>query len=213
MLKQGAAAPICGTIRPDFLRPTQMTASDPRPEASAFDETSSPATDPTASGPSAPDGDPLRKALAEAAELKDAWLRARAETENVRRQGQADVARAHKYAIEKFAEDLLAVRDALEQTVSADALVSPETLKSGAELTLKALDAAFARAQVREIDPAGQKFDPHQHQAMQVVDSDLPPNTVVTVFQKGYLVNDRVLRPALVTVSKSPECGGDAPAG
>ena len=191
-----------------------MTAPDPHSDAS-FDETpadSERENTNAASGAATPD-DPLLKARAEAEAMKDSWLRARAEIENVRRQGQADVAKAHKYAVEKFAEDLLAVRDALEQTVSADALVSPETLKSGAELTLKALDAAFARAQVREIDPAGQKFDPHQHQAMQVVDSDLPPNTVVTVFQKGYLVNDRVLRPALVTVSKSPESGGDAPAG
>lgn len=159
-----------------------------------------------------PTEDQLEKARAEIAELKDAWLRSRAETENVRRQGQADVARAHKYAIEKFADDLLAVKDALEQTVSADASVSPEALKAGADLTLKALNAAFARAQITEIDPAGQKFDPHQHQAMQAVESDLPPNTVVDVFQKGYLINDRVLRPALVTVSK-PAPGGDGAPG
>ena len=150
------------------------------------------------------DGGALERALAEAAEMKDAWLRARAEIENVRKQGQADVARAHKYAIEKFAEDLLAVKDALEQTLATDESVSPETLKSGAELTLKALDAAFARAQIRQVDPVGQKFDPHQQQAMQAVESDLPPNTVVTVFQKGYLINDRVLRPALVSVAKAP---------
>ncbi len=153
-------------------------------------------------------GGALERALAEAAEMKDAWLRARAEIENVRKQGQADVARAHKYAIEKFAEDLLAVKDALEQTLATDESVSRDTLKSGAELTLKALDAAFARAQIRQIDPAGQKFDPHQQQAMQAVESDLPPNTVVTVFQKGYLINDRVLRPALVSVSKAPQGRG-----
>jgi molecular chaperone GrpE len=190
-----------------------MTASDTRPDTSAFDETLPPTPEPGAPGQSAPEDDPLHKALAEAAEMKDAWLRARAETENVRRQGQADVARAHKYAIEKFAEDLLAVKDALEQTAAADASVSVETLKAGVDLTLKSLDAAFARAQIREIDAAGQKFDPHQHQAMLVVDSDLPPNTVVTVFQKGYLINDRVLRPALVTVSKAPESRGDGSAG
>jgi molecular chaperone GrpE len=154
------------------------------------------------------EGGALERALAEAAEMKDAWLRARAEVENVRKQGQADVARAHKYAIEKFAEDLLAVKDALEQTLATDESVSRETLKSGVELTLKALDAAFARAQIRQIDPAGQKFDPHQQQAMQAVESDLPPNTVVTVFQKGYLIHDRVLRPALVSVAKAPEGRG-----
>jgi molecular chaperone GrpE len=150
-------------------------------------------------------GDALAKAQAEAAELRDAWLRARAEVENVRRQGQADVARAHKYAIDKFAEDLLAVKDALEQTLATDASVSVDTLKSGAALTLKSLESAFSRAAIKEIDPAGQRFDPHLHQAMQAVASDLPPNTVVTVFQKGYLLNDRVLRPALVAVSKAPE--------
>ena len=185
-----------------------MTASDPRPDASSVEEPLPPTSERSESGQPEPVDDPLHRALSEAAEMKDAWLRARAETENVRRQGQADVARAHKYAIEKFAEDLLAVKDALEQTVAADASVSAETLKSGAELTLKSLNAAFGRAQIREIDPAGQKFDPHQHQAMQVVDSDLPPNMVVTVFQKGYLINDRVLRPALVTVSKSRPSDG-----
>lgn len=186
--------------------------TDPRNDAPPFDDTFPPGTDTPATDPPA-DG-PLQKARAEVAELKDAWLRARAETENVRRQGQADVARAHKYAIEKFAEDLLAVKDALEQTVAADASVSPEALKAGAALTLKSLDAAFSRAQITAIDPVGEKFDPHRHQAMQVVESDLPPNTVVTVFQKGYLINDRVLRPALVTVSKAPEAPrGTGPAG
>jgi molecular chaperone GrpE len=97
------------------------------------------------------------------------------------------------------------VKDALEQTLATDQSVSAETLKAGSELTLKALNAAFGRAAIREINPAGEKFDPHLHQAMQAVDSDLPPNTVVTVFQKGYLLNDRVLRPALVTVSKAPQ--------
>ena len=151
--------------------------------------------------------DPLRKAVAEAAEMKDAWMRARAETDNVRRQAQADVAKAHKYAIEKFAGDLLAVKDALEQTLVAEASVSAETLRAGAELTLKSLAAAFSRAGISEIDPVGQKFDPHSQQAMQAVESDQAPNTVVTVFQKGYLINDRVLRPALVTVAKAREAG------
>jgi molecular chaperone GrpE len=180
-----------------------MTAQEPRSESAAFDDNPDNAPD-GAPEDAAPDGNPLQKALADAAEMKDAWLRARADVENVRRQGQADVARAHKYAIEKFAEDLLPVKDALEQTLVTDASVAADTLKAGADLTLKALNAAFGRAAIREIDPTGQKFDPHVHQAMQVVDSDLPPNTVVTVFQKGYLLNDRVLRPALVTVSKSP---------
>ena len=143
----------------------------------------------------------LIKAEAEVAELKDAFLRAKAETENVRKQAEANIAKAHKYAVERFALDLLPVKDALEQTLSAGE-VSLDTLKSGSELTLKALRSAFDRAQVVEISPAGEKYDPHRHQAMQMVDADQAPNSVVTVFQKGYLINDRVLRPALVTVAK-----------
>lgn len=146
----------------------------------------------------------LKKAEDEALELKDAWLRARADIENIRKQSVTDVAKAYKYAIEKFAEDLLPVKDSLESTLAADN-ASPEALRAGVVLTLKQLGAAFDRAQVKEIAPAGQKFDPHFHQAMAVVDSDQPANTVVTVFQKGYLLNDRVMRPALVAVAKAPE--------
>ncbi|MBU6485087.1 MAG: nucleotide exchange factor GrpE [Betaproteobacteria bacterium] len=186
-----------------------MTASDPYSQDAPSDLQSPPpatAGDLQAAADHDPE-DPLRKALAEAAEMKDAWMRARAETDNVRRQAQADVAKAYKYAIEKFAGDLLAVKDALEQTLVAKASVSAETLRAGAELTLKSLAAAFARAGISEIDPVGQKFDPHSHQAMQAVESDQAPNTVVTVFQKGYLINDRVLRPALVTVARARESG------
>ncbi len=147
----------------------------------------------------------LEQARAESAELRDAWLRAKAEADNVRKQAQADVAKAHKYAVERFAEDLLPVKDALEQTLAAGQ-VSLETLTSGAELTLKALRTAFDRAQVVEVAPGeGEKFDPHRHQAMQMVDSPQPGNTVVEVFQKGYLINDRVLRPALVTVARNAD--------
>ncbi len=148
----------------------------------------------------------LAKAQVEAAEMKDAFLRAKAETENVRRIAQADVAKAHKYAIERFAEDMLPVKDALEKTLEVGN-VSLDSLRSGAELTLKALQTAFERSRVVELNPAGEKFDPNLHQAMQMVASPLPANTVAAVFQKGYLVNDRVLRPALVTVSQGP---GDA---
>ena len=142
----------------------------------------------------------LRKAEGEAAELRDAWLRARAETENVRRQGAAETQKAHRFAVEKFAQDLLPVRDALEQALAANA--TPDQLRAGVELTLRQLDAAFHRADLTEIAPQGEKFDPHRHQAMQMVDGGAP-NTVVSVFQKGYLLNDRVLRPALVAVGKA----------
>ena len=184
-----------------------MTVPEQNTDASFEDHSADTSRDDASGASASAPEDPLQQALAEAEAMKDSWLRARAEIENVRRQGQADVAKAHKYAIEKFAEDLLPVKDALEQTLAADQSVTVETLKAGADLTLKTLDAAFSRAQIREIDPAGQKFDPHLHQAMQAVESDLPPNTVVTVFQKGYLINDRVLRPALVTVSKAPDAG------
>ena len=149
-------------------------------------------------------GDLLKKAETEAAELKDAWLRAKAETDNVRKQAQNDIAKAHKYAIERFAQELLTVRDAMEL-----ALATPhdttEALKDGVELTLKNLNAAFDKARIVEINPAGEKYDPHRHQAMTMIDSDQPAGTIVQVFQKGYLLNDRVLRPALVAVAKSPK--------
>jgi molecular chaperone GrpE len=155
----------------------------------------------------APDlGALLKKAEDEAAELKDAWLRARADVENVRRQGANDVARAHKYAIERFAGDLLPVKDSLESAL-ASGVAAPEALIAGVELTLRQLVAAFEKAQVAEIDPAGEKFDPHQHQAMTAIESKEHPNTVLQVFQKGYRLSDRVLRPALVAVAKAHENG------
>jgi len=148
----------------------------------------------------------LTKAETEAGDLRDAWLRAKAETDNARKQALNDVARASKFAIERFAGDLLAVRDALEQTTAALAREDgSDALKSGVELTLKQLVSAFERAQIAPVDPAGEKFDPHRHQAMAMVDADAPAGTVVTVFQKGYLLHDRVLRPALVAVAKPKE--------
>ena len=158
--------------------------------------------EPRAEGDPAPDlVELLQKAEREVADLKDAWLRARADGENARKQAAIDVGKAHKFAIERFAVDLLPVADALQQTLAVDNATT-EQLRAGVELTLKALQAAFARAEIQVIDPAGQKFDPHLHQAMQMVDADQPANTVVQVYQKGYLLNDRVLRPALVTVAK-----------
>jgi len=146
----------------------------------------------------------LKKVEDEAAELRDAWLRSRAEIDNVRKQAVADIARAHKYGIERFAGDLLAVKDSLESSLAAEN-ASLETLRAGVELTLKQLAAAFEKAQVTEIDATGRKFDPHRHQAMAMIDSAEPANTVVQVFQRGYLLADRVLRPAMVAVAKSRE--------
>ena len=159
--------------------------------------------DPVPADPAPDLVDVLKKAEDEAAELRDAWLRAKAETENVRRIGQSDVARAHKDAIERFAGELLSVRDALEQTLATEN-VSPEQLREGVELTLKTLAAAFDKASIAVLDPTGEKFDPNRHQAMTMVPSSKPAQTVVQVFQKGYLLHDRVLRPALVAVSSGP---------
>lgn len=136
-----------------------------------------------------------------AAEHHDAWLRAKAEGENIRRRAQEDISKAHKFAVERFAGELLAVKDSLEA-----ALAVPEqtvdSFKSGVELTLKQLVAAFEKNALNEVSPAGEKFDPHKHQAIGMVDSEQEPNTVVTVLQKGYTIADRVLRPALVMVAK-----------
>lgn len=148
--------------------------------------------------------DRLAKAEAEVADLKDAWMRARADVENVRKQAAADVVKAHKFAIERFAEDLLPVKDSLEQALAVEH-GTPEQLRAGVELTLKQLAAVFGRAQIAEIAPGGEKFDPHRHQAVQMVPSDQAANTVVHVVQKGYLLNDRVLRPAMVTVAKAAD--------
>lgn len=144
----------------------------------------------------------LRQAELRAEEHHDAWLRAKAETENVRRRAQEDIAKAHKFAAEKFAGDLLAVKDTLEMALADP---NPDSLRAGVELTLKNLVAAFEKAAIVEVNPAGEKFDPHKHQAMAMVDAEQPANTVVQVFQKGYLIADRVLRPAMVVVAKAKE--------
>jgi molecular chaperone GrpE len=143
----------------------------------------------------------LEKALTQVADLKDQLLRARADVENTRRRSQDDVSKAHKFGIESFAESIVPVKDSLEA-----ALVQPDQtldgMRQGVEATLKQLSSAFERNRLLEIAPAaGDKFDPHQHQAISSVPHDLPANTVVQTLQKGYLIVDRVLRPALVVVS------------
>ncbi|MFP5411157.1 MAG: nucleotide exchange factor GrpE [Gammaproteobacteria bacterium] len=145
----------------------------------------------------------LKAAELQAAEHHDAWLRAKAETENMRRRAAEDADKARKFAVESFAGELLAVKDSLEAALAAES-PSVENLKNGVELTLKQLTTAFAKFSLVDIDPMGEKFDPHLHQAIQMVDSDQPANTVVTVLQKGYRLHDRTLRPALVMVAKAP---------
>jgi molecular chaperone GrpE len=167
-----------------------------QPEANATD---------AAPGAAAPAG--VEAALAEAqtriAELQESFLRAKAETENVRRRAQEDVSKAHKFAIESFAEHLLPVVDSLEAAVahSSDDL---QKVREGVELTLRQLNGALEKGRVVAINPpAGEKFDPHRHQAISMVPAEQEPNTIVSVLQKGFVIADRVLRPALVTVAQA----------
>lgn len=152
--------------------------------------------------------DALTKAQADLAELQvksadlaDQYLRAKAEADNARRRAEDDVSKARKFAVEAFAESLLPVADSLEAgLVIKDATI--EQIREGAQATLRQLLAALERNKVLAINPAaGAKFDPHHHQAISVVPSELDANTVVAVLQKGYSIADRVLRPALVTVA------------
>lgn len=134
------------------------------------------------------------------AELEDAFLRAKAESDNQRRRAQEEIAKTHKYAIEKLARELLPVKDSLEMALLDNSSI--ENIKAGVDLTLKQLSSAFEKAQLTEINPVGQKLDPHQHQAISMIEADAEANTVVQVMQKGYLLADRVVRPAMVVVSK-----------
>ncbi|HMM54704.1 MAG TPA: nucleotide exchange factor GrpE [Candidatus Desulfobacillus sp.] len=145
----------------------------------------------------------LRAAELRAAEHHDAWLRAKAETENLRRRAAEDVAKAHKYAAEKFAGEMLPVKDSLEAALASEN-TGFDNLRSGVEVTLKQLIAAFEKSGVAEIHPLGEKFDPHRHQAMSTLEDPGEPNRVLQVLQKGYALNERIIRPALVIVSKAP---------
>jgi molecular chaperone GrpE len=146
----------------------------------------------------------LAEAQAKIDEQREAWLRALADAENARKRAQGEIAAAHKFAIERFTESLLPVVDSLEAALGAES-ADAAALKSGVELTLKQLRSALERARVAEISPAaGERFDPHRHQAMAAVEADAEPNSIVAVIQKGYSLHERVIRPALVTVAKAP---------
>lgn len=152
-------------------------------------------------------GDVLTAQLVEAqnklSEMQDAYLRAKAEADNTRRRAQEDIAKAHKFAIESFAESLLPVRDSLEMALKVET-PSLESLKEGVDMTLKQLVAAFDKHRLIEVNPQqGEKLDPMKHQAISMVPAEQEANTIVTVLQKGYMISDRLLRPALVTVSQS----------
>jgi molecular chaperone GrpE len=166
-------------------------------------------TDTSSAEPAPTEAPSLEKLLAEAQarleEQKEAWMRAVAEADNARKRARADVEAAHKFAIERFAEGLLPVMDSLEAALQAKDV-------SGIEITSRQLRSALEKASIREISPkAGERFDPHVHQAMAAVESPNEPNTVLEVMQKGYRLHERTLRPALVTVAKALENKGGNP--
>ncbi len=149
---------------------------------------------------------PSLEEMLQAAELKaqehyDAWMYAKAEGENIRRRALEDIDKARKFALEKFSSELLAVKDSMEAALAIET-TNVEDYRNGVELTLKQLCSVFEKFNVAEVHPHGEKFDPHKHQAISMVEAEAEPNTVVQVLQKGYLLNDRVLRPALVMVAK-----------
>lgn len=183
--------------------PHDTTAAE-APMAEAVDPGA--AVEAAAQEPRPPEGAPsleerLKQAEAKAQEHHDAWLRAKAEVENVRKRAQEDVSKAHRYALDAFSEALLPVRDSLEASLGAPNLTI-DSLTTGVELTLKQLATVFEKFSIAEINPVGEKFDPHRHQAISAVESEQAANTVVQVLQKGYRLHDRVVRPALVTVAK-----------
>lgn len=166
--------------------------------APAAEESQAQAANPQAANPAET---ALAEAQAKLAELEESFLRAKAETENVRRRAAEDISKARKFAIEAFAEHLLPVVDSLEAALS-DSSGDIAKLREGVELTLRQLTAAMEKGRVVALNPVGEKFDPHQHQAISMVPADQEPNTVVSVLQKGYVIAERVLRPALVTVAQ-----------
>jgi molecular chaperone GrpE len=145
----------------------------------------------------------LASSEARLAEMQDAFMRAKADGENIRRRAQEDVSKAHKFAVESFAEAMVPVKDSLEMALALEA-PAVDSLKEGVELTLKQLTAAFERNRLLEILPKqGDKLDPMKHQAVAMVPADQEANTVVSVLQKGYMIADRLLRPAIVTAAQA----------
>ncbi|MDH5359998.1 MAG: nucleotide exchange factor GrpE [Gammaproteobacteria bacterium] len=150
----------------------------------------------------------LEDARAKADEHWNLYLRSQAELDNVRRRAEKDLESAHKFGLEKFANEMLPVKDSLELGLAAveeNSDEAVEKLREGTELTLKMLTSALEKFGIKEINPVGEAFNPEQHQAMTMQESaEAAPNTVLVVMQKGYLLNERVMRPALVVVSKTP---------
>ena len=164
-----------------------QTASEATAAAGAEAQAAAPAADQA-----------LADAQAKLAEMQENFLRAKAETENMRRRAQEELEKAHKFAIERFAEHLLPVVDSLE-AAAGDTTGDIAKIREGVDLTLRQLNSALEKGRVAVINPIGEKFDPHRHQAISMVPAEQEPNTVVAVLQKGFMIADRVLRPALVT--------------
>jgi molecular chaperone GrpE len=186
-----------------FWRKKQMEANEAAPQNQAGQTQNGAETAPT------PEVMPnleesLKQAELKAQEHYDAWMYAKAEGENIRRRAVEDVGKAQKFAVERFANEMLAVKDSLEAGLAVET-ATVESFKSGMELTLKQLSGVFEKFNIKEINPVGEKFDAHKHQAIGMLDSEQEPNTVVSVMQKGYALHDRVLRPALVMVAKGKE--------
>jgi len=179
-----------------------MERNETNNETTPKNETQDPSTDTGEVMPSPEEM--LKQAELKAQEHYDAWMYAKAEGENIRRRAVEDVSKAHKFAVERFSNEMLAVKDSLEAGLAVET-ATVESFKSGMELTLKQLNGVFEKFNITEINPVGEKFDAHKHQAIAMLDSDQPANTVVSVMQKGYALNDRVLRPAMVTVAKPKE--------
>jgi len=187
-----------------FWRKKQMEQNEAAPQQEPAGQAQT-----AAEGTSSPEVMPnleesLRQAELKAQEHYDAWMYAKAEGENIRRRAQDDISKAQKFAVERFSNEILAVKDSLEAGLAVKT-ATVESFKSGMELTLKQLSSVFEKFNIKEINPVGDKFDAHKHQAIGMLDSDQEPNTVVSVMQKGYALHDRVLRPALVMVAKAKE--------
>jgi molecular chaperone GrpE len=190
------------TVRPDSIDQTEQ--AEKPVEAAAQPETKAAADAGSTYAGSEGESLEARLAAAEARanEMQDAFLRAKAEAENIRRRAQEDISKAHKFAIENFAESMVPVKDSLEMALKLDT-PTIESLKEGVEMTLKQLNAAFDKSRLLEISPQpGDKLDPMKHQAISMVPADQAANTIVSVLQKGYMIADRLLRPALVTVAQ-----------
>src|SRR6476661_3235424 len=172
-------------------QPEGASSADPAANAGQAAQSSEPSVE-----------EQLSATEAKLAEMHDAFMRAKAEADNIRRRAQEDVSKAHKFAIESFAEAMVPVRDSLEMALKVEA-PTVDSIKEGVEMTLKQLTAAFEKNRLVEVMPQpGDKLDPNKHQAVAVVPSEQEANTVVSVLQKGYMIADRLLRPAIVTAAQ-----------